>query len=208
MSKCSCQSNFPTRKECENFGPFVAIDINCINLEIENGAENDSGSIIPFASGITTSIVAIASGTTRVASLIGFGTAVNGVSILDDNTINLTSTLSEAFSVPRNGNITSISATFDAFFNPNRGGTQIITAQIFRAEAGTNIFTPTNARVDLAPPITGPSATLTFGTANIEPLPVVAGDRLVMVVYISSSINPPALNFSILGTVSAGINIV
>ncbi|WP_369435995.1 hypothetical protein [Lysinibacillus fusiformis] len=99
---CNCLS---PRIKCKNFGPFVAKDINCINLEIENGKENDSGSIIPFSSGITTSVVSRGPDFGFTSSLIGFGTAVNGVTILDDNTINLTGTLSEAFSVPRNSNI-------------------------------------------------------------------------------------------------------
>jgi len=185
----------------------VAKDINCINLEIENGEENDSGSIIPFSSGITTSIVTRGPDFGFTSSLIGFGTAVNGVTILNDNTINLTGTLSQAFSVPRNSNITAISASFSANLNPNLIEAATITAQIYRAPAGSNVFTPTNARVDLAPPATNFSL-ISFGSTDIEPVPVSAGDLLLMVFYISSTIISPFTNFSILGFASAGINMV
>ncbi len=201
---CNCLS---PRIKCENFGPFVAKDINCINLEIENGEENDSGSIIPFSSGITTSIVTRGPDFGFTSSLIGFGTAVNGVTILNDNTINLTGTLSQAFSVPRNSNITAISASFSANLNPNLIEAATITAQIYRAPAGSNVFTPTNARVDLAPPATNFSL-ISFGSTDIEPVPVSAGDLLLMVFYISSTIISPFTNFSILGFASAGINMV
>lgn len=105
---------YPHPRECDSFGRFMAIDINCINTPVDNNA----GSIIPFSSGITEFFISIASGTTRVASLIGFGTAITGVTILSDNTIDLTGLLSEAFSVPRNGNITAISATLNYFLDP------------------------------------------------------------------------------------------
>ncbi|MBG9455905.1 hypothetical protein ABE61_18070 [Lysinibacillus sphaericus] len=198
---CNCLS---PQIECENIGPFVAKDIN---LEIENGEENDSGSIIPFSSGITTSVVSRGPDFGFTSSLIGFGTAVNGVTILDDNTINLTGTLSEAFSAPRNSNITAISATFNAFINFNLIEVATITAQIFRAPAGSNIFTPTNARIDLSPPATN-LGFISFGSTDIEPVPVSAGDFLLMVFYISSTIVSPFINFSISGFASAGINMV
>ena len=181
---------------------------HCINTPIDNGdGTNDNGSIISFSSGISTSVVVIA-GTIMGASLIGFGTAINGAPIIGGNTIDLTGIPSEAFSVPRNGNITAISATFNYFLDLNRGGLTTITAQIYRAPVGSDIFTATNARVDLAPPVAGVPAGITFGSAEIEPVPVSTGDRLLMVFFISSVINPPALIFSVSGTASAGINIV
>ncbi|WP_054768694.1 hypothetical protein [Lysinibacillus parviboronicapiens] len=57
------------------------------------------------------------------------------------------------------------------------------------------------------PPVAGVLAGITFGSTEIEPVPVSTGDRLLLVFYISSVINPPALNFAIEGTASAGINI-
>ncbi|MGE7091266.1 exosporium glycoprotein BclB-related protein [Lysinibacillus sp. NPDC048646] len=202
---CNCLS---TPRECDAFGPFVAIDINCINTPVDNN--EGLGSIIPFSSGITTSVVlSINNATGTVGSLIGFGTAINGAAaILVGNTIDLTGFLTEAFSVPRNGNITAISATFNYFLDLNRSGLTTITAQIYRAPVGSNIFTATNARVDLAPPVTGVPAGITFGSAEIEPVPVSTGDRLLMVFFISSVINPPASTFGISGAASAGINIV
>ena len=75
--KCNCLS---TRKECDNFGPFVAKNINCINSDVENSEENNGGSIIPFSSGNTQTVVENILGNT-LASLIGFGSAVDLVPI-------------------------------------------------------------------------------------------------------------------------------
>ncbi|MGE7090863.1 exosporium glycoprotein BclB-related protein [Lysinibacillus sp. NPDC048646] len=200
-NNCNCLS---TPRECDSLGPFIAIDINCINTPVDNNA----GSIIPFSSGITTSVVSRGPDFGFTSSLIGFGTAINGVTILNDNTINLTGSLSEAFSVPRNSNITAISAAFSAIPNPNLIEVATITAQIYRAPAGSNIFTATNARVDLAPPVTNFVQPTSFGSAEIEPVSVSVGDLLLMVFYISSTIISPQTNFSISGFASAGINMI
>ncbi|QDP99406.1 hypothetical protein FOH38_01915 [Lysinibacillus fusiformis] len=132
-NNCICLS---TPRKCDASGPFVAIDIKCINTPVGN----NEGSIISFSSGISNSVVIIV-GTLMGASLIGFGTA-------------------------------------------------------------------TNARVDLAPPVAGVPAGITFGSAEIEPVHVSVGDRLLMVFFISSVINPPALITTVTGNASAGINIV
>ncbi|MFF2175319.1 exosporium glycoprotein BclB-related protein [Lysinibacillus sp. NPDC058147] len=201
---CNCLS---TKKECDNVGPFVAKDINCITSGIENNDESNGGSIIPFSSGNTQTVVENILGN-NLASLIGFGTAIDLVPIAN-NTINLTGLLTESFTVPREGNITAISASFTTLGGQIESGSVTIRAQIFHAPIGSNIFTGTSASVDLAPTVTEPIPVglLVFASANITPVPVAPGDQLLMVFYISSLPGETTVDL-ILGTASAGINIV
>lgn len=205
MCKNNCNSS-SSRNDCNNLGPFVATDINCINSEIGNGGENQGGSIIPFSSGIQSVVENILGN--NLASLIGFGSAVSLVPIAN-NTINLTGVLSEAFTVPRDGNITAISASYNALAVQVESGAVTIRAQIFHAPVGSNTFTGTSASVDLVPSITEPVPVglLVFGSATIPPIPVTAGERLLMVFYISSAPGETAVDI-IIGNASAGINIV
>ncbi|MEA0565687.1 exosporium glycoprotein BclB-related protein [Lysinibacillus irui] len=165
------------------------------------------GSIIPFSSGISLSVIEDILGAIS-GSMLGFGSALNAVPIIG-NTINLTNLFTEAFSVPREGKITAISATFAPIDGAILDGSVTIRAQIFLAPEGSNIFTGTSASVDLIPPITGPnpSGQITFASANIPPVPVSAGDQLLMVFYISS-VSGVVLVDVIVGNASAGINIV
>ncbi|MFF2794901.1 exosporium glycoprotein BclB-related protein [Lysinibacillus xylanilyticus] len=202
---CNCLS---TRKECDNFGPFMAKNIKCINSDVENSEENNGGSIIPFSSGNTQTVVESILGN-NFASLIGFGSAVDLVPIAN-NTINLTGILSEAFIVPRDGNITAISASYTALAGGGiESGSVTIRAQIFQAPVGSNTFTGTSASVDLVPSITEPIPVglLVFASATIPPVPVTPGDQLLMVFYISSLPGDTAVDI-IIGNASAGINIV
>lgn len=191
------------RNECINVRPFVAKDINCISTE----PENSGGSIIPFSSGNTQTVVENILGN-NLASLIGFGSAVDLVPITN-NTINLSGILSEAFNVPRDGNITAISASYTALAGQIESGFVTIRAQIFQAPVGSNTFTGTSASVDLVPSITAPIPVglLVFASATISPVPVAAGDRLLMVFYISSLQAETAIDI-VIGTASAGINII
>ncbi|WP_337989330.1 hypothetical protein [Lysinibacillus sp. JNUCC 51] len=103
----------------------MVTDINCINSEMGNGGENQGSSIIPFSSGRQTVVENILGN--RLASLIGFGSAVDLVPIAN-NTINITGLLSEAFTVPRDGNITAISASYNALVGQVESGAVTIRA--------------------------------------------------------------------------------
>ena len=208
-SGCSQKnSNFPPfipptgPINCTDLGPFRAIDAACIVPPA------NTGSIIPFSSGVTTAILtSIAGGLVGTASLVGFGTAIPGVSVAW-NTIDLSGVITEAFSVPRAGNITAISASFTTLLALTLAGTTVtINAQVYRAPAGSNVFTATNATVDLIPPLTGVVAIgdTASATASVAPVPVAAGDRLLMV--FTTSATGLDLVQTVTGTASAGITI-
>lgn len=200
-SSCSGRAWVQCGNPCFSLGPFRAANFPCPPV--------NTGSIIPFSSGIVTSIlVTLADGLVDTVSALGFGTAVNGLSVVGNViTLPLVGGATEAFSVPRAGNITAISASFtEAVGGIALGaGTATIRAQIYRAPAGSNLFTATNAFVDLTPTATGTvGAGTTFqGTANAN-VPVIAGDRLVMVFSVSGT-GIGIVTFT--GAASAGITI-
>lgn len=200
-SMCGCSSN--NNMECTaQLGPFEAIDAACITTPVA------TGSIIPFSSGITPVVLTtLVGGLVGTVSLIGFGTAIPGVTLAGTN-IDLTAvTGTEAFSVPRAGTITSISASFTATVALDLLGTAQVRAQIYRAPAGSNVFSPTTAFVDLTPALsTIAVGTIASGTANVAPVPIAAGDRLLMVYSVTTT--GLAVATTLTGNASAGINIV
>jgi len=199
-SMCGCSGNGHGNGECTSLGPFIGVDAACITPPVA------TGSIIPFSSGPTPVIlVSGLGGLIGTVSLVGFGTNITGIS-LTGTIIDLSAvTGTEAFSVPRAGTITSISATFKSAVTLALTQPATVRAQIYRAVAGSSIFSPTTAFVDLAPALTTLAVgTLTFGTANVTPVPVAAGDRLLMVFSATTS----SLVETITGSVSAGINII
>lgn len=199
-SMCGCSGNGHGNGECTALGPFIGIDAACITPPVATGA------IIPFSSGIDpVALVAVAGGLIGTVSLVGFGTSVPGIALTGVN-IDLTSTLTEAFNVPRPGTITSISATISATAALTLTGTGTVRAQIYRAVPGSNVFSPTAAFVDLLPalPLAAVVAgTIASGNANVS-VPVNTGDRLVMVFSLTTS----GVAATLLGNASAGINIV
>jgi BclB C-terminal domain-containing protein len=184
-----------------NVGPFTAIDAACIPPTV------NTGSIIAFSSGIVPAVLTSVAGLVGTSSQIGFGTSFANIVILGNGTIDLSLLPNEAFTVPRTGNLTAISATFTATAAVILGATATIHAQIYRAPVGSSVFSPTNATVDLAPPLPSPIAigNLSFGSATFAPIPVAVGDRLVMVF----SVTAPGLvgTAAVTGTASAGITI-
>jgi len=185
---------------CKNFGPFNAIDSACIVPPAL------TGSIIPFASGVTpVALTSLAGGLVGTPSFIGFGSAVPGV-FLAGNTINLIGLINEAFSVPRPGLVTAISASFTLTVALTVATSATVNAQIYRAPAGSNTFSPTGVSVDLAPTLTtllAVGTTLNGASSNFAPLSVTAGDRLLMVYTLKGS----DLAGAVTGTASAGITI-
>ncbi|MDP9739424.1 UNVERIFIED_ORG: BclB C-terminal domain-containing protein [Bacillus sp. B2I3] len=168
-----------------------------------------AGAIIPFASGITPAALTIlAGGLVTTSSAIGFGTAIPGLTILG-GTIDLTGLLNEAFTVPRAGTITSIAATFSTTVELTLPvGTATITAQLFRAPAGSSIFTAIpGATVVLAPALTGlvSFGTISQGVTAGLAIPVSPGERLMMVFSVAGT--GITLATAVVGAASAGVAI-
>ncbi|QDQ00974.1 hypothetical protein FOH38_11160 [Lysinibacillus fusiformis] len=205
MNHCGCGCSSKHNNECNALGPFIAVDAACIQPPPPNTAR---GSIIAFSSGITTvELATVLNGAISVPSLIGFGSATPGV-VIAGTTIDLSAIVTEAFAVPRAGNITAISASFNAFVTAGIVGSTTIRAQIYRAPAGSNMYTATNAFVDLAPAITGPISLgeTAFNSADVSPVPVAVGDKLLMVYSIVATSGITVAQ-TITGTASAGITI-
>ncbi|TQR18457.1 exosporium glycoprotein BclB-related protein [Psychrobacillus soli] len=200
-SSCGCHLS-----RCRNLGPFLAVDADC-NIPPAPSLLRSAG-IIPFSSGGPVALLTVTSGASTPA-LIGFGSSVLSPTILS-NTITLTSVLNEAFSVPRVGTITSISASFIAAagITLTTGSTVTVRAQIWRAPAGTNVYSPTSAFVDLAPSLSGLLSVLVPSEGSSDtfpPVPLAVGDRLVMM--ISTTQTGPLNIVALTGSVSAGITI-
>ncbi|MGE6576484.1 exosporium glycoprotein BclB-related protein [Paenibacillus xylanexedens] len=172
-----------------------------------------SGAIIPFASGGPAILTTIAGGLVGTTSLIGFGSSATGVSILG-GTIDLTGTIvgpliNFAFSVPRDGVITSIAAYFSTTAALALvGSTVTITAQLFSSPTPDNAFTAVpGAVVTLAPPLTGIIAlgSISNGITTGLTIPVTAQTRLLLV--FSATATGLSLVNTVVGYASGGVNI-
>lgn len=188
------------RNRCNVLGPFVAIDRDCIIPPAS------TGSIIPFSSGIVPSaLISAVAGLAGTVSLVGFGTSIPAVTLLGE-TITVPA-VNEAFSVPRAGSISAISAAFTVTVALDiLGEATTVNAQIYRAPAGSDVFSATGVSVNLAPALTSlvtVGTTLTGSSSNFAPVPVAAGDRLLMVFSISDT----TLVAAVTGNASAGITI-
>ncbi|WP_405172692.1 exosporium glycoprotein BclB-related protein [Paenibacillus sp. FSL H8-0280] len=172
-----------------------------------------SGAIIPFASGGPAILTTVLGGLVGTTSLIGFGSSATGVSILG-GTIDLTGTIvgpliNFAFSVPRDGVITSIAAYFSTTAALALvGSTVTITAQLFSSPTPDNAFTAVpGAVVTLAPPLTGIIAlgSISNGITTGLTIPVTAQTRLLLV--FSATAAGLTLVNTVVGYASGGVNI-
>ena len=168
------------------------------------------GAIIPYASGTPITVTTIAGGLVGTSGLLGFGNSVSGVSI-SGGTIDLTGAsgtlLNFAFSVPRNGTLTAITAYFSTTVSLSLIGTPLtITAQLYRSTTPDNIFSPIpGASVNLL--LTG---TITIGTIrngitqnlNIS----VAPQERLLLVYSATATGLSLVN-TVVGYASGGITI-
>ena len=173
---------------------------------------NGSTSIIPLASGLPISLTTIATGLAGIPAFIGFGSSAPGLTILGSN-IDLTNpsgTLSNfAFSMPRAGTITSLSAYFSTTAALSLLGSSItIRAQLYVSNTPNNVFTPIpGAIVNLAPALSGTISigTISSGITTGLSIPVTAQSRLLMVY--SAQASGLSLVNTVVGYASAGIEI-
>lgn len=168
-----------------------------------------SGSaIIPYASGTPVVMTTILGGLVGTSSVVGFGINAPGISLLG-GIIDATTLTNMAFSVPRDGTITSISGFFSNTVALALIGTTItVQAQLFSAPEGSNTFSPVpGAVVTLSPSISGIAAigTTASGQANGLSIPVTAGTRLLLV-YSATAAGITLIN-TVTGYASAGVAI-
>ncbi len=178
----------------------------------EQPATAGSGTIIPFASGRDYVATTQAGGLPGTGVLIGFGNGIDGVNVgsgIVDLTGSPSTTLNFAFSMPRDGTITSISAYFSTTVSQALVGTTItLTGQLYESTTPSNTFTPIpGAMVTLAPAMTGVLAigTVSNGIATGLSIPVTAQTRLLFVG--SASAAGLSLIDSMPGYWSAGVTI-
>jgi BclB C-terminal domain-containing protein len=155
-----------------------------------------SATIIPYASGtVPLALVSTTLGLTGTVGFVGFGNSVSQLLGLGGGFINTTPPISSfAFSMPRDGVITSLAAYFTAEAITNisigvSGSTGQLIAQIYASGPPPNdAFMPTGAVVTLVPSAT-PS--ILFGIVTGLSIPVFAQERLLLVYQFVLS--PPQL---------------
>ena len=176
------------------------------------GGGGGGGAIIPFASGAPITITTLLGGLTGTSALLGFGNSASGISN-PGGFIDLTGAsgmnLNMAFSVPRDGTITSLSGSFSTTLAHSLIGSNItVTAQLYQADASSNIFTPIpGALVTMAPAYSGilPMGAITSGITPGLNIPVIAGTRMLLV--FSAIADGISLVNTLTGYASAGVAI-
>ncbi|SEJ48983.1 BclB C-terminal domain-containing protein [Dyadobacter sp. SG02] len=164
--------------------------------------------IIPYASGTPVVLTTLLGGLVGTTSVVGFGSNAAGITLIG-GTIDATSLTNMAFSVPRDGTITSMSGFFSNTVALSLiGATATIQAQLYSAPPTSNVFSAVpGAIVTLAPGFTGLVAigTIASGLTSGLSIPVTAGTRLLLV-YSASAPGSFIAN-SIAGYASAGVGI-
>ena len=164
--------------------------------------------IIPYASGTVPVTLNIAPlGVAGTGAYLGFGSQMPGVNAFG-GAISLT-TGTMAFTAPRSGTITSLSANFTT--DPSLAvalGTSFVQAQIYIAPAGTTTFNPVGTILTLSPGITvGSLGGSLLSGSQVENIPVNQGDQILLefgaynnggILVVASTVN---------GVASAGIAI-
>lgn len=184
-------------------------------LDGVTGATGVTGAsaIIPFASGLPTALTVLLTGLAGTVGLVGFGNVAN-TALVGGTTIDLTGAtgtlLNMAFSVPRAGTITSISAYFSVTAALSLLTSSVtVNAQLFRsATPATNTFTAiAGTNVALTPSLTGiiSIGAIARGLISGLSIPVTAGDRLLMVFSVTGTGLTVAT--TVAGYASAGITI-
>ncbi|MED3552023.1 exosporium glycoprotein BclB-related protein [Cytobacillus praedii] len=174
-----------------------------------------ASAIIPYASGLPVALSTVLGGVAATQGLIGFGSSGPIVSVLGAP-IDLTGaggTLVDfAFSMPRAGIITSISAFFSTTLAVDLlTSTVTIRAQLYRSATPlSNVFNPIpGAIVTLAPSLSGIIGLGITSAGNTPPglaIPVAQGDRLLMVFSAEETGGIP-IAAALAGYASAGVAI-
>jgi len=177
-------------------------------VPLKSTAAAGGGAIIPYASGTPAVMTTILGGLVGTTSVVGFGINTPGVSLVG-GLIDATSLTNMAFSVPRDGTITSIAGFFsNTVALALVGSTVTVQAQLYSAPAGSNSFAPVpGASVTLAPSLTAivSIGSTSSGQTTGLSIPVTAGTRLLLV-YSATATGLSLIN-TVTGYVSAGVGI-
>ena len=171
-----------------------------------------SSAIIPYSSGIPLSLTTIAGGLVGTPGFVGFGSSAPGVSIVGGiiDLTNAAGTLTNfAFSMPRAGTITSISAFFSTTAALSLvGSTVTITATLYQSTAPNNSFTAVpGATVALAPAISGVIAIGTISSGTTTGLSIAVTNQTRLLLVFTATAAGLSLVNTIAGYASAGIAI-
>ena len=203
-------------------GGFTSI-LNGFNIPVSQSAEfvysnsgwqslsPSGGSILPYASAAPATVTTLISGLEGTVALVGFGNSVSGIG-LSGTAVDLTGgpgiSLNYGFSLPRNGVIKSITASFSNVAALNLIGTTVtLKAQLYSAASGSNTYNPVSgAAVTLSPGLTGIiSLGNTYkGIVNGLSIPVTSQSKLLLVISATSS--GLFLVNTVVGYVSAGVS--
>jgi len=192
---------FRLYKQSWNYCPF----------ECSPTGPTGASAIIPYASGVPATLNILAGGLAGTPAYIGFGSSAPGVAVFGQNIslVGSSGLANFAFTVPRAGTITNISADFTVLAGTSIGiGNTYVQVQLYRAPVGSNTFSPlAGTSFTLSPGISLISiGQLLSGTLNTS-VPVSQGDQIMMVFGAYSDGGILVLIGSINGYASAGVAI-
>ena len=177
------------------------------------GATGATGSsaIIPFASGEPDALVHVLGGLLDTGALVGFGSSMDGVAV-GGGTIDLTGGVgfpsNMAFSMPRDGTLTQLSAFFsNALIVAVLPAGVSVVVQLYRSTTPDNIFTPVPGAL-VTMPLTAGVLGLGDFVSGTTPLAVAVSneDRLLLVARVTVS-GSPDIAVAVTGYISAGLAI-
>ncbi len=200
---------------------FIALLMFGFFYLINNGSLlSDSGAIIPYASFFPGPITLFTnndgSGDPSQVAFVTDGTALVFPVFTDKNFDiinlgNLPFPFDSSFSMPRNGLISSLAATFTTSTDLDFSNTDCqVSAQLFVAEANSVVFHALpRTRCDLNPRLNGavPKNTVLTGSLDNLNITVKRTDKILMIFYLTSYNTSGIGNQNIQGFANAGLNI-
>lgn len=167
-----------------------------------------ASAIIPFSSGEAVALTTLLGGIAGTQGIIGFGSSTEAALVA--GLIDTTNIFNMAFSMPREGVITSIAAYFSVTVDAFLVGSEVtITAQLYGSATPNNIFSPIpGTQVTLSPTLTGlvDVGTITSGIVTGLSISVPAETRLMMV-FSAAVTGGVDIATIITGVASAGVSI-
>jgi len=170
-----------------------------------------SSAIIPYASGGPVTLNILAGGLAGTPAYVGFGSSAPGLSAFGSSVslIGSSGLLNFAFTMPRNGTITGISADFTVLAGTSLGfGSTFVQVQLYLAPAGSTTFAPIAGTAMTLQPGVGLISVGQLLTGNLTTgINVSQGDQLLMVFGATNNGGILVAAGSINGYASAGVAI-